>query len=61
MARFLGAVERLGNRIPDPALLFIYLMILLLLLSAALSQVSFEFINPSSGEAVQVVNMMTLA
>ncbi|AOV96219.1 aminobenzoyl-glutamate transporter [Edwardsiella hoshinae] len=61
MARFLSAVERWGNRVPDPALLFIYLMILLLLLSAALSQVSFSFINPSSGEAVQVVNMMTLA
>ncbi|WP_073383420.1 AbgT family transporter [Edwardsiella piscicida] len=60
MARFLGAVERLGNRVPDPALLFIYLMALLLLLSAALSQVSFDLINPRSGEAVQVVNMMTL-
>ncbi|ACR70078.2 AbgT family transporter [Edwardsiella ictaluri] len=60
VARFLGAVERLGNRVPDPALLFIYLMALQLLLSAALSQVSFDFINPRSGEAVQIVNMMTL-
>lgn len=44
--RFLGGVERLGNRLPDPAALFLIAMLLVWALSALLS--GYEFTVPSA-------------
>src|SRR5690606_12869025 len=38
LARALGAIERAGNRLPDPALLFFLLMLLTWAVAALLSQ-----------------------
>ncbi|MCD9031721.1 AbgT family transporter [Luteimonas sp. Y-2-2-4F] len=59
MGRFLDAVERVGNRLPDPAMLFLLLMLAVWALSWALSGVSFQAIDPRSGEPIQVVNLLS--
>ncbi|KAA9130190.1 AbgT family transporter [Marinihelvus fidelis] len=55
---FLGAVERIGNRIPDPAMLFIALLFIVWVLSWLLSYVSFSVIDPRTGEALVVHNQL---
>lgn len=44
--RFLNIVERLGNRLPDPAVLFVVALAATMVLSAILSTVSFTEIDP---------------
>ena len=58
-AGFLGAVERIGNKLPDPAMLFVGLLFLVWLLSWALSYVSFDVIDPRSGEALVINNLLS--
>lgn len=55
---FLGAVEHIGNKLPDPAMLFIGLLFFVWLLSWALSFVSFEVVDPRSGEALVINNLL---
>ncbi|NNF15671.1 MAG: AbgT family transporter [Gammaproteobacteria bacterium] len=58
IARALAAVERVGNKLPDPAMLFIALLFIVWILSWLLSGISFESIDPRSGEAVRVRNQL---
>ncbi|RRJ82485.1 AbgT family transporter [Aestuariirhabdus litorea] len=57
--RFLNAIEYAGNKLPDPAILFLMAMICVWILSALFSQFNFELIHPATGEAVQVSNLLT--
>jgi len=57
--RMLAAVERVGNKLPDPAMLFVYLLIVVWLLSWLLSYVSFDMIDPRSGEALVIKNLLS--
>jgi aminobenzoyl-glutamate transport protein len=57
--RFLDLIEKAGNKLPDPAILFFSLMILIWVLSALLSPVSFSELDPRSGNPVQVQNLLT--
>ncbi len=59
MNKFLNFIERTGNKIPDPALLFFWGLILVWVLSAILSQFQFGLIHPVSGQAVEVNNLLT--
>ncbi|MGL4957676.1 MAG: AbgT family transporter, partial [Plesiomonas sp.] len=59
MNRFLNGVERAGNKLPDPAIMFLYALILVWVVSAALSQMTFDMVNPTNGETVQVNNLLT--
>ncbi|NNL94743.1 MAG: AbgT family transporter, partial [Xanthomonadales bacterium] len=52
----LAAIERIGNRLPDPAVLFIALLFIVWLLSWLLSYISFETIDPRSGQTLVVNN-----
>ncbi len=56
---FLGTVERVGNKLPDPAVLFIALLFIVWVLSWMLSYVSFDVIDPRSGEALVIKNLMS--
>ena len=58
-AGFLGTVERVGNKLPHPAVLFIALLFIVWGLSWALSYVSFDVIDPRSGEALTIKNLLT--
>ncbi|MCL6414349.1 AbgT family transporter [Aestuariirhabdus sp. Z084] len=57
--RFLNTIEYAGNKLPDPAILFLCAMIAVWLLSAILSQFSLDLIHPASGEVVAVTNLLT--
>ncbi|MGI9273758.1 MAG: AbgT family transporter [Endozoicomonas sp.] len=59
MDRFLNGVERAGNKLPDPSLMFLYGTILVWIFSAFLSQVSFDMVHPTTGAAIEVNNLLT--
>ena len=56
--RMLDAIERAGNRLPDPAVLFLILLGVVWLLSWALSGISFEVLDPRSQTPLQVKNLL---
>lgn len=53
-------VERIGNKIPNPFLLFVYLIVVLMLATAVLSWFGVVVKNPANGELVQVKNLMSV-
>lgn len=57
--KMLDLVERAGNKLPDPAILFLSLMLLIWVLSAIFSTMSFSEIDPTSGNAIQINNLLT--
>ncbi len=60
IAAFLDKVEWLGNKLPDPAVLFVIGLLIVWVLSAFLSQVDFKEINPKTGKPIEIVNLLTL-
>lgn len=56
---FFYTIERVGNKIPHPVYLFIWLWVIAMVCSAILSMAGVSVINPTNGETVYVVNMMT--
>lgn len=54
----LGLIVRIGNRVPDITTLFVGALLVVLLLSALLSQISFGYKNPESGDPIRIVNML---
>jgi len=56
---FLGTVERVGNKLPDPAVLFIALLFIVWILSWLLSYVTFGVVDPRSGEALVIKNLLS--
>ena len=58
LVRALDAVERIGNKLPDPAMLFLGLMVLVWLVSWPLSSIAFDVVDPRSNQPLQVRNML---
>jgi len=58
LTRALDAVERVGNRLPDPAVLFAALLLVVLVLSAWLATFSFDQLDPRTGAPVVVKDML---
>ncbi|HLF63326.1 MAG TPA: AbgT family transporter [Saprospiraceae bacterium] len=59
ITRSLDVIERVGNKLPDPAILFFSLMIIVWVLSALLSAMTFSEIDPRSGTPIQIQNQLT--
>ncbi len=59
LARSLDWIERTGNRLPDPALLFLLLLVLVWLCSALLSQLTFTHTDPRSGLPIEIRNLLS--
>ncbi len=59
LTRLLNAVERIGNKLPDPALLFVSLMLIVFVASWLFSSMSFDVIDPRSKAPLQVVNLLS--
>jgi aminobenzoyl-glutamate transport protein len=57
LERVLDAVERAGNKLPDPALLFVWLLALAWVISWALSGVAFDVTDPRTKAPLQVLNL----
>ncbi len=58
-ARILASVERNGNRLPDPAVLFIVLLFIVWILSWLLSYFTFDAVDPRSGEALVIKSLLS--
>jgi len=56
ITRFLDFIEKAGNKLPDPAVLFFFLMLLVWVLSAMLSTISFTEIDRRTGGGLEVRN-----
>ncbi|EMG9489146.1 AbgT family transporter [Serratia marcescens] len=54
-------VERIGNKIPNPFLLFVYLILVLMLATALFSWLDVAVKNPATGELIKVNNLMSVA
>jgi aminobenzoyl-glutamate transport protein len=57
--RFLDLVERAGNRLPDPAILFVVGLLLVWVASALLAPVAFTEIDPRSSNPIRVESQLT--
>ncbi|MGC6386245.1 p-aminobenzoyl-glutamate transporter [Ewingella sp. S1.OA.A_B6] len=57
---FLQWVERVGNKIPNPFLLFVYLIAVLMIASAVISWLNIAAVNPSNGEIIHVKNLLSV-
>ena len=55
---FLATVERVGNKLPDPAVLFIALLVIVWVLSWLMSYMTFSVIDPRTSEALVVNNLL---
>ena len=53
-------VEKIGNKVPHPFLLFIYLIVVLAVATAALSAFGVGVINPTDGSTVVVKNLLSI-
>lgn len=59
VTRALDKVERIGNKLPDPAVLFLLCLVIVWVVSALLSNVSFDAIDPRTNSNVVVNNLLT--
>lgn len=57
--RFLNHIEKAGNKLPDPAILFFYLMVIVWILSAILAPIDFGEVHPLTGAELSVNNLLT--
>jgi aminobenzoyl-glutamate transport protein len=57
--RALNTIERLGNKLPDPAALFLILLVAVWILSALLAPVTFSEIDPRNGQPIKINNQLT--
>ena len=59
--RTLAAVERIGNRLPDPAVLFIALLVIVWILSWLLYLFDWGVTDPRNGEPLVIANQLSSA
>ncbi len=55
----LASVERIGNKLPDPAVLFIALLFIVWVLSWLLSYVTFGVVDPRTSEPLVINNLLS--
>ncbi len=55
----LGAIERVGNALPSPFILFVWLVVILIVLTAVLAAFGVSAVNPTTGETVAVQSLLT--
>jgi aminobenzoyl-glutamate transport protein len=56
--RALNSIERVGNKLPDPAMLFCLLLFVVWILSFLLSFLSFDLAHPGTGEPLAAKNLL---
>jgi aminobenzoyl-glutamate transport protein len=57
--RLLNGIETVGNKLPDPAALFLILLIVVWILSALLAPIQFSDIDPRNGQPLRINNQLT--
>ena len=59
MARFLNAVERVGNKLPDPFFIFIYLAVFVMVLSWIVNSMGISVTHPGTGEELSIKSLIS--
>lgn len=59
--KFLDGLERVCNKLPPPAIMFIYLFVIVAVISALLSLAGVSAVNPSTKEVVAIQNPISSA
>lgn len=59
--RFLDSVERLGNALPHPAIMFLYLTFAVMALSGIVTSMGVTAAHPVTGEMITTVNLFSAA
>lgn len=59
--RFLNVVEKLGNRLPDPFMIFVYLAIAVMIASFIFSLFNASVVHPGTGETLAIQNLLSWA
>ena len=57
--KFLNGIEAAGNKLPDPAMLFFLLLVIVWVLSALLSPIDFGEVHPRTGDELVINNLLT--
>lgn len=58
LTRALDAIERAGNRLPDPAVLFLMLLLVVWALSWVMSGMSFDVMDPRTKAPLEIKNLL---
>ncbi|MDV6377790.1 AbgT family transporter [Sporosarcina sp. GW1-11] len=56
--RFLDSIEKYGNKLPDPVMLFVYITAIILICSFIFGKLGTTAINPGTGEEIVVINLL---
>lgn len=57
--KFLDIVERVGNKLPDPFVLFVGLAVLMIIVSSIFSLFSASVVHPGTGEELPIKNLIS--
>src|SRR5688500_4404346 len=57
--RFLDAVERVGNKLPDPVAIFVIIIVILMAVSALGASLGWSAVNPVSGETLVAKSLVS--
>lgn len=60
-SRLLDSVEKIGNKMPHPFVLFLWLTVIVIILSAVCSVFGVTAVHPGTGEVVEVQNFLSTA
>ena len=55
----LGTIERVGNKLPHPFILFLYIIVILVVASAILAGMGVQVLNPTTQETVYVQSLLS--
>jgi aminobenzoyl-glutamate transport protein len=58
-SRFLNVIERVGNKLPHPFMLFVYLALFMILISFVVSLFNVSVKHPGSGDVLQVKSLLS--
>lgn len=61
IVRVLNAIERAGNKLPDPATLFVIAITIVFFYSAYLASIGASAVNPATGETVKAISLLDTA
>lgn len=56
---FLGAIEKVGNRLPDPVVIFVWMIVALFVASMVAAAMGASAVNPATGETLTAISLAT--
>lgn len=60
LEKFLGIIEKVGNKLPNPTTLFALFALAVIILSWIVSQFNFSVIHPGTGQEIKPINLMSV-